>query len=85
MRDLYELAPVIADVIAAHCRGTTARQLFLHACLSGQWDEAKCMIEGMLAEPWILRGHQEARLREFLSLLPASQWNSTGGVAGVAT
>jgi hypothetical protein len=27
------------------------------------------MIEGMLAEPWHLRGHQEARLREFLRLL----------------
>ena len=27
------------------------------------------MIEGMLAEPWHLRGHQETRLREFLALL----------------
>jgi hypothetical protein len=30
------------------------------------------MVEGMLAEPWLLRGHQEARLREFLELLPSS-------------
>jgi hypothetical protein len=29
------------------------------------------MIEGMLAEPWHLKGYQETRLREFLSLLPA--------------
>jgi hypothetical protein len=29
------------------------------------------MIDGMLAEPWHLRGHQEARLREFLQLIEA--------------
>jgi len=28
------------------------------------------MVEGMLAEPWVLRGNQEVRLREFLELLP---------------
>ena len=28
------------------------------------------MIEGMLAEPWHLRGYQEIRLREFLALIP---------------
>jgi hypothetical protein len=28
------------------------------------------MVEGMLAEPWLLRGYQEARLHEFLELLP---------------
>ena len=27
------------------------------------------MIEGMLAEPWHLKGYQEARLREFRRLL----------------
>ncbi len=27
------------------------------------------MIEGMLAEPWHLRGYQETRLREFLELV----------------
>ncbi len=27
------------------------------------------MVEGMLAEPWHLRGYQETRLREFLELL----------------
>lgn len=31
------------------------------------------MVEGMLAEPWLLRGYQENRLREFLELLPVSQ------------
>jgi hypothetical protein len=31
-----------------------------------------CMVEGMLAEPWMLRGYQEARLREFLELLPVT-------------
>ena len=31
------------------------------------------MVEGMLAEPRLLRGHQEARLREFLALLRAEQ------------
>jgi hypothetical protein len=34
------------------------------------WVDAKCMVEGMLAEPWVLRGYQEVRLREFLGLLP---------------
>jgi hypothetical protein len=28
------------------------------------------MVEGMLAEPWMLRGYQENRLRDFLALLP---------------
>lgn len=69
MQAVYELAPVIADVIAAHCRETSARQLFLLACLSGQWDEVESMVEGMLAEPWILHGRQEPRLREFLDLV----------------
>jgi hypothetical protein len=27
------------------------------------------MLEGMLAEPWHLKGYQEARLQEFLDLL----------------
>lgn len=70
MRALYELAPVIADVIGAHCPGTNARADFVRACVHGHWDEAKGMVEGMLAEPWVLRGYQENRLREFLALLP---------------
>jgi hypothetical protein len=65
----YDLAPVIADVISAHCRGTSARQIFIRACFLGDWEEARSMVEGMLAEPWVLRGHQEARLCEFLELL----------------
>jgi len=70
MQSVYELTPVIADVIAAHCPGTTAREHFVRACLGGHWYEAQCMIEGMLAEPWHLRGYQEIRLREFLDLVP---------------
>ena len=67
---IYEIAPVIADVIGAHCPNTAARDRFLAACLRGHWDEVRSMVEGMLAEPWVLRGHQEDRLRDFLDLLP---------------
>jgi hypothetical protein len=70
MQAVYDLAPVIADVISAHCPSTSARQTFIRACYLGDWEEAKSMVEGMLAEPWVLRGYQEARLREFLELLP---------------
>jgi hypothetical protein len=72
MQAVYELAPVIADVISAHCPPGTRKE-FMRACLQGQWTEAKSMVEGMLAEPWHLRGHQEARLRDFLELLPAGE------------
>jgi hypothetical protein len=75
MHVLYDLAPVIGDIIAAHCPGTSARQLFMRACFRGQWDEAQSMVDGMLAEPWVLRGYQEARLREFLELLPPEARN----------
>jgi hypothetical protein len=80
----YELVPVIGDVIYAHCPGTSARADFMRACLSGQWDDVRSMVEGMLAEPWLLRGYQESRLREFLELLPSkpvqiqTRPNSTG-------
>jgi hypothetical protein len=67
---IYEVAPVIAAVIGAHCPNTTARDRFVRACIGGQWDEVRSMVEGMLAEPWVLRGHQEDRLRDFLELLP---------------
>ena len=70
MQTVYELAPVIADVISAHCPGATTRDSFMRACLGGHWYEAKGMIEGMLAEPWHLRGYQEFRLREFLDVMP---------------
>jgi hypothetical protein len=66
---VYELAPVIATIISAHCPGTRAREEFVRACMHADWSEAASMIEGMLAEPWHLRGHQETRLREFLQLL----------------
>ena len=69
MQVLYQLAPVIADVIEAHCQGTCARGDFVHACIAGEWEDAKAMVEGMLAEPWHLRGYQEGRLREFLAIL----------------
>lgn len=70
MQAVYDLAPVIAEIISSHCPGTSARANFVRACIHGHWIEAKSMVEGMLAEPWVLRGHQEARLREFLELLP---------------
>ena len=69
MHVVYELAPVIAHIISAHCPGTTAREEFLRACVGGHWNEASEMVQGMLAEPWHLKGHQEARLREFLELM----------------
>ena len=72
MQVVYELAPVIATIISAHCPGTRARERFVRACVHADWFEATSMIEGMLAEPWHLRGHQETRLREFLQLL---QWH----------
>jgi hypothetical protein len=70
LQAIYELVPVIGDVIDGHCPGTSARADFMRACLYGHWDEARSMAEGMLAEPWVLRGYQENRLREFLELLP---------------
>ena len=69
MQIVYELAPVIADIIAAHCPGTRAREDFVRACIQGDWYEAQEMVEGMLAEPQWLRGYQETRLREFLELV----------------
>ena len=66
---VYELAPVIADIISAHCPGTGAREEFVRACVHGDWYEATEMVEGMLAEPQYLRGYQENRLREFLQLV----------------
>ena len=69
MQAAYDLVLVIADVISAHCPGASARQTFIRACFLGDWEEAQSMVEGMLAEPWVLRGNQEARLREFLELL----------------
>jgi hypothetical protein len=73
VRAVYELAPVIADIISSHCPGTSARERFLRACISTDWDEAKSMIDGMLAERWHLRGYQEKRLCEFLGLLPGGR------------
>ena len=73
MQAIYELVPVIGDVIDAHCPGTSARADFMRACLHGHWEEARSMIKGMLAEPWVLRGCQEIRLRELLELLPATE------------
>lgn len=78
MQVVFELAPVIATIISAHCPGTRAREDFVRACVHGDWEEAACMIEGMLAEPWHLRGHQETRLREFLELLALNRsWTTS--------
>jgi hypothetical protein len=41
----------------------------VHACVHGDWYEAKEMVEGMLADPQHLQGRQESRLREFLELM----------------
>jgi hypothetical protein len=73
---IYDAAPVIAEIISAHCPGTSARDEFLRACVSGDWNDARAMTEGMLAEPWLLIGHQEARLREFHELLQLIQGTS---------
>ena len=73
MRTLDKMMLVIAEIIAAHCAGTRAREEFVQACLRAQWTEAQAMVEGMLAEPWHLVGYQENRLREFLELLLAAQ------------
>jgi hypothetical protein len=69
MQVVYDIAPVVADIISAHCPGTRARDRFMSACIRGDWMEAKDMIEGMLSEPWQLKGYQESRLRTFLELL----------------
>jgi len=66
---LYEVVLVIGDIITAHCPHTAARSEFIRACLAADWHEAASMIEGMLAEPWHLKGRQEARLREFYDQL----------------
>ena len=68
MHALYKLVPVIGEVIASHCRADT-RSRFVRSCLAGEWVDVRAMIECMLAEPWLLKGHQETRLREFLELL----------------
>jgi len=75
MPTVYDAALVIAEVICAHCPGTSARQRFLQACISTDWDEVGSMIDGMLAEPWFLRGFQdqERQLREFLELISAER------------
>jgi hypothetical protein len=69
MQVVYELTPVIAEIISCHCPGTKAREEFVGACVKGDWTEAREMVQGMLAEPWHLIGYQENRLREFLELL----------------
>jgi hypothetical protein len=69
MQLVYEVVPVVAEIISAHCPGTGAREQFVRACIHGEWNEANAMIDGMLAEPWHLRWYQEALLREFRELL----------------
>jgi hypothetical protein len=69
---IFELAPIIADIVNTRCSGTRAREEFMRACLGNDWPEAKAMVEGMLAEPWRLKGYQENRLREFLELVDSA-------------
>ena len=84
MRVLDEMVPVIGDVIGAHCPGTRARSEFVQACLRAEWSEVQAMIQGMLAEPWHLIGHQESRLREFLELLQAVQGGTKTAASAIA-
>jgi hypothetical protein len=83
----FELALVVADIISAHCPGTSARARFIQSCIGTEWDEAASMIEGMLADPSRLRGYQEKRLREFLDLMsrvvPVDQRALTVDVSGL--
>ena len=79
MQVVYELAPLIADIISSHCPGTRARAEFVGACVRGDWEEASEMVEGMLAEPQYLRGYQETRLREFLQLVQVRQGIQSAG------
>ena len=65
MQPVFALAPVIGAIISAHCPGTGAEQAFMRACVREQWEEVTAIVEGMLAEPWHLRGCQEVRPREF--------------------
>jgi len=81
MRVLDELVPIIADIIGAHCAGTRAREEFIRACLRMDWTEAQAMVQGMLAEPWHLIGHQESRLRQFLELMQLVQGESASSIA----
>jgi hypothetical protein len=69
MRLLYQMTPVVASIISGHCPGTHAREEFVSACIRGDRIQMRFMVEGMLAEPTYLIGHQESRLREFLALL----------------
>jgi hypothetical protein len=82
-RTLDQMVLVIADIIAAHCAGTRAREEFVQACVRAQWAEAQAMVEGMQAEPWHLIGYQENRLREFLELLRAEQAEPAQPSSGV--
>ena len=83
MQPVFALAPVIGAIISAHCPGTGAERAFMRACVREQWEEATAMVEGMLAEPWHLRGYQEVRLREFLQLVPVQIPQSPGEIADI--
>jgi hypothetical protein len=79
---VLELAPVIGTIISAHCPGTRVSEEFMRACVHGHWDEATALVEGMLAEPWHLKGYQETRLHEFLALLEAHGGNRVKTLSG---
>ena len=49
MQAVYELTPVIAAIISGQCPGTRAREELMSACIHSDWDEARVMVEGMVA------------------------------------
>ncbi len=51
------MVPVIAEIIGAHCAGTSARTEFVQACLRTEWSEVQAIVQCMLAEPWHLIAH----------------------------
>jgi hypothetical protein len=46
MQLVYDVVPVIAEIISAHCPGTGAREQFVRACIHGEWNEANEMVMG---------------------------------------
>ena len=44
MQVVYEMTPVIADIISGHCPGMHARQEFMNACVRSDWAEARVLV-----------------------------------------
>ena len=45
MQIVYDLAPVIAEIISGHCAGTRAREDFVHAIENGGVPRPEPMME----------------------------------------